>query len=49
MIELLAVLVAFTVLSIGLYFSRKTKSEAVCKVWVQEKRSNEWMCVDKLK
>ena len=49
MIELLAVLVALTVLAIEFYVSKKTKSEALCKVWVKESQSNEWMCVDKLK
>lgn len=49
MIGLLSVLVALTVLIFEFYVSRKTKSEAACKVWVKESRSNEWMCVDKLK
>lgn len=49
MIELLAILLAVTVLTIEFYVSRKTKTETVCKVWVQENRSNEWICVDKRK
>lgn len=47
MIELIAVLVAFTILAIEFYANRKTKTDDLCKVWVKENRSNEWICVDK--
>lgn len=49
MIEVIAVLTGMTVLAMGYYVSRKTKTEEVCKVWVQENRSTEWVCVEKLK
>lgn len=49
MIELMVILLAVTILTIEFYVSRKTKTETVCKVWVQENGSNEWICVDKRK
>jgi hypothetical protein len=49
MIGLIAVLTAMTVLAIEYYVSRKTKTEYVCKVWVQENRSADWVCVERLK
>ncbi len=49
MIEIIAVLTAMTVLAIEYYVSRKTKTEDVCKVWVQENRSTDWICVERLK
>ncbi|WP_300465342.1 hypothetical protein [Desulfobacula sp.] len=49
MIEIIAVLTVMTVLAIGYYVSKKTKTEGVCKVWVQENRSTEWVCIERLK
>jgi hypothetical protein len=49
MIEIIAVLTAMTVLAIAYYVSRKTKTAVVCKVWLQENRSTDWVCVDRLK
>lgn len=49
MIEIIAVLTAMTVLAIGYSVSRKAKTKVVCKVWVQENRSTDWVCVDRLK
>lgn len=47
MIEILALLIAVAVLTIEYYVNRNSKTENVCKVWVQENRSNDWICVDK--
>ena len=49
MIELLALLAAATLLTIAYFTEQKPETEAVCKVWVQEYRSNDWICVEKQK
>lgn len=49
MIGILAVFIAFTVLTIEYYVSRKSKTETVCTVWVQKNWSSEWICVERSK
>ena len=49
MIEIIAALIALTVLTFGYVVSRNFKTENTCKVWVQENRSSDWLCVDRLK
>ncbi len=49
MIEIITALSALTVLTFGYFVTRKSKTENVCKVWVQEDRSSDWLCVDRLK
>lgn len=46
MIEILALIIAFLVLTIEYGNRKKIKTEAVCKVWVQENRSSDWICVE---
>ena len=48
MIELLAVFIAFMVLTVEYYIRKKSEAEAVCNVWVQEKQASDWICVDRL-
>lgn len=48
MIETLAILIGLTVLTVEYYVSRNKKTESVCKVWVQENPTTEWICVEKI-
>lgn len=48
MIELIAALIALTILNFEYFVVRRSKTEKVCKVWVQENRSSDWICVDRL-
>lgn len=48
MIETIAAFIALTVLTIEYLANRKTEKEKVCKVWVQENRSSDWICADRL-
>ncbi len=49
MIEILAVLIAISVLSLGYYTNRSNTSTVACKIWVQENPSTDWICVDQSK
>lgn len=46
MIELLAGLIALMVLAHEYYAGREAKTGTACRVWVQEKGSVEWICVE---
>ncbi len=46
MIELLAGLIALMVLTHEYYAGRQSKTEAACRVWVKEKGSVDWICVE---
>lgn len=47
MIEFIAAFIALTALTFEYFANRKSEKESVCKVWVQENRSTDWICVDR--